>query len=264
MMSQDAYVTAWEQEDPAHSRTPLLTYLVGAFILITASASILPGWNLVVKGLGVLLVFAYSLRMLRTQLRPCGEVFVFVLWTLWSLMPLLAGNVPSVPLFQERWLTCVQMIALILILTLASETRGGVTVNLSSFLLAAVIVGGYSVYTGEYQLAEATRGGRVEGLAMNANAFAFIMFLGIMVMAFLWIVISRGGLAVKVLLAVGMLVFALAILASGSRKATLGAVAFIGLWMFLCYRRELIHRPGLLLGVALALAIGGQWSGKRC
>ncbi len=257
MLQPYADMTAWEQQAVPQPRAPLIVYLVAVFVLITASASILPVWNLVVKGLGVLLVLAYSVRMLRTQLRPCGEVFLYVLWTLWSLMPLLAGNVPSVALFQERWLTCIQVIALILVLTLASETRAGLTINLGAFLIAAIVVGGYSMYTGEYQMAEATHGRRVEGLALNANAFAYTMFLGIMVMAYLWIVVLRRAMAVRIALAVGMLAFALAILASGSRKATVGAIAFVGLWMFLCYRRELIRRPGLLLGVLLALAIGG-------
>jgi O-antigen ligase len=244
----------WQQE-AAHERTPLIIALVAIFIVASCTVGELTFWHNVTKAIGAVLAFAFLIQAMRKQFRVCPEVILFGSWVVWALVPLLAGNAYP-QLFWSAWSTVVLTWVAFLILAQSTETHRILSINLIAFLVAAVIVGMYSVVTGEFRRAE-LEGGRVEGMALNSNTFGFRMLLATIALAYLWVLPMRTRKLAKIIIIVGMVLSGLATIASGSRKALLGLVAFYILWVFFCYRKEMVRRPSMLLGVLLSLGIGG-------
>jgi O-antigen ligase len=134
-----------------------------------------------------------------------------------------------------------------------TDNRRVLTLNFIMFLVGAVIVGGYSVATGEYRLAESGRG-RVASLAMNANSFAWIMLLATVGLAYLWMVPTRLSSLKYLILGLGMTSAGIAAILSGSRTQLIGIAFFYLCWMWFCYRRLLLRSPARALVVMAALA----------
>lgn len=244
----------WGEAEVA-GQTSLIAVMVAVFIVAASTVAALPVWNYLVKGIGVLLGFAFFTRAFRTQFRPCAELLLYGTWAMWCLAPLVAGLAYPI-VFWETWFTVLQIWVLLLILSMSTDSRRVLSINLTAFVVAAIIVGGYSVLTGEYAQAGAERK-RVAGIALNSNAFAYRMLLGTIALAYLWMVQSRFRLMTKGLLIAIMAFFAMGVLVSGSRKAILGLALFYLLWVWFCYRKEMLHRPGMLLVIVLGLSLGG-------
>ncbi|MCX5685061.1 MAG: O-antigen ligase family protein [Planctomycetota bacterium] len=257
-MSQSMDATGLLEGRPAPTpeRVPVLSSVGIVFIVMAVTVSSLPGWNVVTQAVGFALAAAYLIHTIRAGIMPTAEVLVFAAWLLWCLVgfPATLGPLGEF-FFWETWGTCFQMMALLAIISGFTINRRTLSFNLGALLLGAGIVGGYSLLTGEYALAAERR---VEGLALNANAFGWIMFLATACMAYLWMQPSRALRLKRVLLAVCMTAASAASLMTGSRKTVLGFVAFYGLWLWLCYRKTLIRKPAALIGAVLVLALAAS------
>ncbi|HSW45148.1 MAG TPA: O-antigen ligase family protein [Phycisphaerae bacterium] len=242
-------------EGEERERTPLIALLVAVFIVMSTSVAPLPTWNLIVKGIGGVLALSFLVYALRTRFRLSPELLLYAGWTLWCLAAVLAGTAyPQI--FWESWSTIVNICVAIFILTLCTNSRRTLSINLFSLLLAAGFVASYSVFTGEFRIGEG-EGKRVAGIALNSNSFGFLVLLASIVLAYLWMVQRRGkGLGRPILIA-GMILFGLAIVATGSRKSVAGLVFFYIAWAWFCYRKEMTQKPGVLLGVIAGLLFGG-------
>jgi len=157
--------------------------------------------------------------------------------------------------FWEGWFTIVQTGMLVVILVGLVENRRWLSLCLGSLLCATAIVGAYSVFSGEWRLAEKS-GERVASLALNSNAFGYGMFLATMSLAYLWTAQPAARPVRRVLLIAGMVAVAMAIWASGSRKAVLAMTLFYPMWIWFCYRKEMLRRFGVFLLVAAAMGGG--------
>lgn len=234
------------------SRLPFTSILVGIFVLGAVTVSAMEGWNYLVKALGVLLAAAYLISSVRSRLLPSGEMILYLIWVTWSLTGVFVAR--SGVLFWLMWTTVFQMWVLIVVIAGFTNTRRALSFGLGAFLLGAIIVGAYSVFTGEYQQA-AMEEERVSGLASNANEFGWIMLLATAVMAYFWMLPTRLRVLKYVVLAAGMGALALAIVYSGSRKAILGVMAFYPAWVWWCYRKEMLRRPALALSALAAVGL---------
>jgi len=191
----------------------------------------------------------------RRQVVPAPEVFTYFTWFVWATLGAAVAVVPE--LFWPKWFTVLQIWVLIVVISGFTDNRRILSLNLAMFLVAAAMVGGYSLVTGEFQSAAET-GERVEGMAMNANAFGILMTMATVCMAYFWMQPTRRSAFVKYgILLAAMAGAAIAIVLSGSRKSLLGLVLFYALWLFLCYRREIVRRGQVLLVVLLGVGIGG-------
>lgn len=233
-------------------RLPFVAVVVGVFVLGAVTVSPLEGWNYLVKGLGVVLAAAYLISSIRSRLLPSGEMVLYVVWVTWSLTGVFVAR--SGILFWWMWTTVFQMWVLIVVIAGFTNTRRALSFSLGAFLLGAIIVGAYGVFTGEYQQA-AMEEERVLSLAANANEFGWIMLLATAAMAYFWMLPTRLRVLKYVVLAAGMGALALAIVYSGSRKAILGVAAFYPAWVWWCYRKEMLRRPALALSVLAAVAL---------
>lgn len=236
------------------SRLPFTSILVGLFIVGATTVASLPGWNQVVKAMGVVLAAGYLIQTLRLGLYPTAEMVLYLSWLAWSLMGVFVAR--SGVLFWEEWMTCLQVWVLLVIIAGFTSSRRALTFNMLMFILGAVITGSYSYVTGEFARAE-TYGERVSGLAVNANGFGALMLLATVDFAHLWMLPTRSRPLKYPLLALGMTAAAAATLLTGSRKAVLGIGVFYALWGFFCYRHLLWRRAGVAAGFLTAVVVGG-------
>jgi O-antigen ligase len=235
-------------------RLPLFSILVGLFVLATVSVSELSVWNYIVKAVGLVLAIGYAVRWLQARIRTAPEVILYAAWATWSLVALLGGAQPV--LFWDRFLTVVQIWFLLLIVAGFTTSLKTLSFSMGMFLVGVAIVGAWSLATGEYRRAE-TGTHRVEGLAVNANTFGWLMFLGTVCMAYFWMIPTRLKTAKWVILGAGMAAAGLATILSGSRKSVLALPVFFVLWIWFSYRKVAFRRPAVLLGILLAFVVGG-------
>jgi O-antigen ligase len=237
------------------SLAPLITPLLGPFIIAAVTVAALEDWNYVVKGLGVLLALVYIVFALRDKTWPSQEVAFFSAWLTWCL----TGAFVSVAgiLFQVGWTTTFQILVLLAIISGLTSTKRALSINLFCFLLAAAIVAGFSLVTGEYS--RTPQSGvveRVAGLAVNPNQFGWIMILATVVMAYFWMTPSRFSRLKHVVLFCGFSAAAVATVFSGSRKAILGLGVFFFFWLWFCYRKQVFRRPVMMVSVVAFGVIG--------
>jgi O-antigen ligase len=233
----------------------LITPLLGPFIIAAVTVAALEDWNYVVKGLGLLLAIMYIVYALHDKAWPSQEVTLLGIWLTWCLTGAFVSA--SGYLFQVGWTSTFQTLVLLAIMSGLTATKRALSINLACFLLAAAIVAGGSLVTGEY--ARAPQGGeedRVAGLAVNPNQFGWIMVLATVVMAYFWMTPSRYPRLKYLVFICGLSAAAVATVFSGSRKAILGLGVFYVFWLWFCYRKQVFKRPILAVGVMAFGMIG--------
>ena len=244
-----------------------ISLVVGLFLIGAVSVSNLEGFSTVVKMIGGYLAIAYVIRMTRSpNVRIPGEAWFYLAWMLWAGTGAFVALVPFVVLDFMQTLFLIW--AMIVIIAGLTGNRKVLSFNFAMFLIAAVIVGGYSLATGEFTKAAASGQARtavladqtrVAGLALNANAFAVLMLMTTVVLAYFWMMPPRrlNPTLKKTVLLLALFACAIAVVLSGSRKGIGGLVLFHLFWLWFCYRHVLARRILVLLGVLLVFTIGG-------
>lgn len=238
---------------PPVETVPLLSLLTVPFIIGIAAVSPLDTWNYLVKGLGVLLAIAYFVRSLSSSLRISTELLLYLSWIVWALSGVFVAI--SREVFWVSILTLVQILIMFFIVSGATFLRKALTMNLVAFLAGTLVVAIYSLVTGEYTRAEETSD-RVAGLALDANAFGFLMVTGTMILAYLWMLPHRHSWLWYGPLALLMAGTAVGTVLSGSRNSILSMVVFYIAWFFFCYRTEIFRRPKVLAAMIFACVVG--------
>ena len=232
---------------------PLLSLVTMPFILGVVAVSPLDNWNIVVKILGSLLAIAFFVRSLSSSLRLSTEFFLYMSWVIWTLTGVVVAR--SQVVFWTILLTIVQITIMMFIIVGATYLRKTLTMNLLAFLAGTAVVAIYSLVTGEYDRPEEQLGGRVAGLALNANAFGFLMVCATIVLAYLWMLPYRHAWLWRLPLAAAMVGAAIPTVLSGSRDALLSLLVFYFFWFFFCYR-SVAFRPKVFAAVVLAVIAG--------
>jgi hypothetical protein len=256
MAKNDELALPADWHTAASTRQPLnlLVLLVGPFIVAACSVAYLEGWNYAVRGLGVVLAAAFILRAVFSRTGIAPESVLYLAWVGWCLVPGVGGLI-NPPLFWEHWFTLVQVLVLIAILAGFVENRRSLSFCLGSLLCAVFIVGMYGILSGEWRHAE-QHGERVTSLTLNANAFGYSLLLATMSLAYFWTAQPGTKPFRRLLLICGLVLCAAGIWASGSRKAVLSLVLFYPMWIWFCYRTEVVRRPAMLIFVVMILASG--------
>ena len=249
-MSSSGELVLPQQEEES---IPWLSVLTIPFIIGVVAVSPLEGWNYVVKILGVILAIAFVIRSFSSSLRLSTEVLLYMSWILWAF----TGTFVAV-YAQVVWgsiVTLTQVLIMMFIVGGSTYLRKTLTANLVAFLLGTIIVGVYSLVTGEYSRPE-DPSGRVEGIALNANSFGFLMVLGTVVLAYLWMLPSRYSWLWYGPIALAMAGAAVASVLSGSRTSIVSLAIFYVAWLFCCYRAEIFRRPKVFAGVIFTAVLG--------
>ena len=234
-------------------RLPAISVLIGLFIV--GAVALTSVWSLPVKITGMVLAVGYAIMSIRTRMYPAPEMILYLGWVTWSLTGLVGARDPA--FFFLTWTTVFQIWVLTWIISTYTVNRRTLSFTLGSFLVGALVVGSYSYVTGEYERAEASPDIRVGGLAMNANAFAWLMVLATITMAYFWMLPSRRPWLKYGTLIAGMMGAGVACILSASRTGLVGLMAFYPLWIWFCYRRVMLRRAGVFAAVVLGLIVGG-------
>jgi O-antigen ligase len=243
-----------DQGPPARDRVSIIWILLSIFILGTVTVSPLEGWNYLVKGIGVVLAAAFLINSIRTPASISAEMILFIAWLTWALTGVFAAE--SSLLFWYQWTTTFQIWVLLVIVAGFTSSRRALSLNMLSFLIGVIVLGGYSYLTGEYARAEA-REARVSGLAVNANQFGWLMFLATVALMYFWMLPTRLGMTKYILLAAGLLATGGAAVLSGSRTAMAGLGAFYVCWLWFCYRKSLRREPFTVAVTVVAVVVLG-------
>lgn len=240
-----------DQEPPAQAGLPLVSLLAGLFIVGAITIGPTPPWNWVIEGMGVILAISFVVRSLRTSIRPSPEMLLYLGWVLWASLGILVAIYTAG--FMELFFTVVQIWFFIVIITGFTDSRRSLSVHAIAFLIGAGIVAGVSIASGEYAVAE-TGDQRLKGLALNANAFGWLMLLAVVLLAYLWMVVKARPWNYAIL-GGGMAIASVSIMLSGSRTAIIGVGVFYVGWLLFSYRKEVFRRP--LVACAVILGVIG-------
>jgi len=241
--------------EPKRERISAFWILLALFILGAVTVSVLPGWNYVVKGLGVFLALAYLIETLRGRTHIAPEAVLYLAWLTWSLTGVFEH--PSTELFFYVWTTCFQIWVLLVIVSGFTDGRKALSLNFAVFLLAAFILGAHSYATGEYQAAEAGTGVRLEGWARDPNAFGWIMLLATVALAYFWMLPTRAKWLKYGFLLAGFAATGISEILSVSRTHIAGMAFFFLAWIWLCYRKTLKRNLMVALAVIGLLVLAG-------
>ncbi len=239
-------------------RPGLAVLLTVPFIVCLVALARVPGVNYAVKAFGVILALAYAVRCLQERIRPSGEVWLYLAWLLWAgATGAVVATVPE--LFRTKLGTLLQIWVLLFIFSGYTNSKKTLSIHLGAFLVATAVICGQAYVTGDFAMASEGRdmGARVAGLVKNANVFGLVMLMGIGCLAYFWMRVDRRRWMRYVLFLPMGATFGVAIIASGSRKIFLATLLFFLLWVFFCYRKELLKRMSVFLGVTLLVFVGG-------
>ena len=242
---------AWQEE---REKLPFLAFLVFIFIAVaTGSAARFP-WNYIVKISGAVLLAAFAIRWLTARIRLAPEVFLYLLWGIWSSAAMIAGA--NYALYVMSAGTVFQIWLLLVII--AGYTNNGrvLSFNLLAFLCGAAVVWLSGALSGSFESALEMQT-RATGRSMDPNGFGWLMIVATVAMAYFWMLPTRWSMLKHATLATGMVSAAAAAVFSGSRFGILGMVLFYAVWLWFCYRGELFRRARVLLVAVLAASVGG-------
>ena len=233
-------------------RLPMLSFLIGFFIIVTVSLATRSGWNLAVKGIGVVLVFSSLLSLLRSRISLAPEVIIYIVWMGWSIMGLLGGA--NQQIFWTKWITLLQILILILIISNFTNSKITLKVTLLSFFLAAVVAGAGSFLSGEFRIENVEAERLTWG--MNPNGFGRIMVSATVCLAFFWMEWPSKFVRYFIVIP-GMVFCAFACILSASRWSILGLIlTYVG-WIWFSYKEEAKQNPKIIIGAMFGLLIAG-------
>lgn len=247
MTGNECYAPEIKPIDRASGMWPI----VAVFIVFSCSVAYQDTWNYVVKGLGVILLLSFLTRSVSARVSVMPELYCYASLICWSVTAVLFSS-PNSPIFWAKFTTMVQICIMALIIASFSFPGKALSINLLAFLVAACIVSGYSILTGENLAAE---GGARAASLTGINGFGYLMMLETIAIAYFWMLPTRGKWVKRIILVCLMLVSMQSAFSSGSRKSVMGLALFYVLWVWFCYRKELLRRPLMIVGIFVMGAV---------
>lgn len=232
----------------------MISVLMGPFIIGAVAVTALPGWNLAVKAIGIVLAIAFLISILRARMRVAPEPVLHFTWVAWCLVGVFV--MVSSLVFWEAWITVIQISAMFLIMSCYSVSRKTFTFSMLMFFLGFVILAASGYVSGEYERSEDV-GTRLASLSLNSNVFAWVMVLSLVMLAYFWMQKTRLAWLKYTALGIGMSLVAVQVVLSGSRMGLLGMAVFFAAWVWFCYRRVMFRRLHILIIVTSAALVGG-------
>jgi len=235
-------------------------YVLFMFVLIIIVARF-PTFNQFVNKFAAPVLAAIYIFQFRHLLRRLpAEYYYFAGFLIWSLS--------GYPVAREKgyFLEYFTLIFQIFILMLVIFCHGRIQKNLKVFhwvyMINAVVFFLTSLISGEASLFGAASSRRVFGLVVSPNGYGYIMFLG-GVSALLILSRGRRKTAMKLFIACVITIATMGIIWSASRKAFIGWVAFLALWVVLNLgvniARNVFAGLGILL-ISMALWFGVKYT----
>jgi O-antigen ligase len=245
-------------EEETKEPLPLSIFFAALFVFGAVSVSVLPGFNYLVVGFGVLSAVACLMAALRTGFLLSPELKMYLLFFTWAMLGFIVAKYPYY--FFEKIRTLFQFVIMVVVVSFYAKNVRCVSILLAALFIGIMIVGVSAILTGDFQRAEISEeDARAAGFVMNANTFAIVITYGLMVLLYYfrafrsWLI--KAGIIVLLLAAVRF------VIASGSRSGFICMGLLLASWFFFTYRKEIFHRPQVAIAALLmVVAIGGYAS----
>jgi O-antigen ligase len=215
----------------------MLTMALALGLALQYRLTFLPQINRLV---GIVLAGGYALAFTRKNLTIPTEILLFGGFLLWGIV---TGAIVAIDrsLFTSIVQTLVQFWGLAWVIAGLAALRRDASVAFVPLIVCAVIIVGYGFISGDFAVAAGAEStSRASSIVSNPNEMGVYALLGVAGLLYYWKRAKRTILRVGIWGLIGMLTFG--IVYSGSRKAFLVLIAFILLWLWFCYRREVFGK----------------------
>lgn len=219
----------------------LAVFIIGTYILFGKGQLLL---------IGLLLAGGYTLYFLKERKSLPGELVVYFLWCAWSLTGI--AVCPDKEAFFDSLLVVFQIIIMSFAIIGITEKRGSIGLNYMALAIGGILLLGISFIGGEVQagLSVASKV-QVKGLTRNPNYYSYGLLLSVIALLYFWGL--KPSWKARAVLGLLMGAMALGILVSASRKAFIGFLLLILLWLWMCYRKFVMQRLYLIIPMILIL-----------
>ena len=269
-MQRQAYVNMTARQTPWQlpvwpKQSFVVLGLMAIFVVGVTSVAEQPGWNWVVKGLGVVMTIAYAMNIWKTGLRVPREALLYVCWIAWTLVALPMVIYPAG--FFLKFQTIVMIWVLMMVMSGMTTRRSVLTLVMASVLIGAFLLavmafkeGGFwrptSASYGEYADSSETESyERLSWRGINPNGFGRLMIMGCIAAGYLWLQWQRRRFIRYMVLIPAILVLIAACIFSGSRFSILGMGLATLAFFFWAYRPEVKRNPALLPVALVGMAM---------
>ncbi|MGH7456175.1 MAG: O-antigen ligase family protein, partial [bacterium] len=220
----------------------LLFFIVGTYTLFGKGQ---------LMALGFLLVLGYGLNFLKWRTSIPLEILIFFLWLIWSF----TGPLSNASIDYEMF---VNILKVAFLTGLMSFAVAGITcqrenpkLNFFALAIGCCVFLPLSIFNGDFEIGSYTEYHQTKGITGNPNDFAYLILLTIPALLYFWQ--KNASLQRRSALLALIAFMTLGILASGSRKAFVGFVVLILLWMWMCFKKEILRKPGLAVSMFIIL-----------
>lgn len=224
----------------------LFVFLVGNMIIFIEGQIIL---------LGIMLVGFYIVYFPKLEGVIQLENILFFYWLVWSLTAYLA-NISEI--YVDKFLDNVELVAQILIMNLViagiTKLRKSITLNFYGLAIGGIALIIASTIWGDFQITESKLESTQQlGITSNPNNFAYLLLISTSALLFLWK--KKSSVKWRFFIAIVLCLFAFSIIASGSRKAYIGLIVLIILWLWNCYRKKISKQPIFIIIIFIIFGI---------
>jgi O-antigen ligase len=245
-MSRRKTIHSTESTPLALAGVLLPVFVLG--LMLTRIFPFLPSVNRLV---GLALIAVYSLHFMANRPEIPPEILLYGGYILWGVV---SGVIvaPDRGAVVSMVRTLVQLWGLVWAVAGLSAVQRDARVSFLSLAVGAVVLVGYGFASGDFSVAMNLRV-RLQPriFLLNPNTAAYYAFLGVAGLLYFWKRVSH--ILLRSCMLGCMAALSLGIVYSGSRKAFLGLLAFVLLWLWFCYRREASGRLRSAWLVALVL-----------
>ena len=194
------------------------------------------------KLIGIVLSGSYAFYFLKQKESLPTELLIYLAWFSWSV----SGY--AVAIDKEAFLTSFFLVLQIAVMNVAivgiTFKRATLHTNFLAFIIGGIIL--FYSSTSEFQYSmDPDQRYQLTGVMSNPNAYAYALLLSVISIMYFW----RNTISWKMrpLLISLIAIFAFGILMSGSRKAFIGLTVLILMWLWICYRKDILRRRSILL-----------------
>jgi O-antigen ligase len=203
------------------------------------------------RAVGIGLAFLYIISFLKFKQILATEILLYGVYLLWCAISgfFVAANFD---LYSSMLITLGQLWALMIASSgFSTLWKTPATVFFAIFSVAILLVL-FAIFTGDF-FDLSFDSVRYSSLVRNPNDLGYYSFLGVVSLTWFW-GHYKSNHHMKIFFVIVSMAFIFMVIASGSRKAYLGLLAYILLWVVFCYRKKIFQNVGTALFVLLVAA----------
>jgi len=215
-----------------------------------------PFLNNINRFVGFLIIIIFLLFQTRKIQKVTPEVVLYSLFVIWALSTgiLISSNINNF-LNQAQFMS--QLMLLVIAVAGLSYIYKSADIPFLAVIIMNLIIVGFAIAEGNYSLTSTVVLSQQQtSFLKNPNDFGYYSLLAIVGLTYFWGKTNKQK--IKILLTIPAVLFAIAIVLSGSRKAFLGLLFYLLTWLFFCYRIYIFKRISTIL-LVLAILIGSYF-----